>query len=131
MDAKTLIRKPLAAAVLGAAFVAVPAGALFLYSFGAFGRSRGRRACIGTSVALPAAPVAGGLPISPTRAALRACRRQRKRECERPEPGRPELPPASTKTIRCSGTRRADGACNAPPMRGEGSASSSAQTARS
>ena len=32
MDAKTLIRKPLAAALLGATFVAVPAGALFLYS---------------------------------------------------------------------------------------------------
>ena len=32
MDVKALIRKPLVAAVLGGAFVAVPASALFLYS---------------------------------------------------------------------------------------------------
>ena len=62
MDAKTLIRKPLAAAVLGAAFVAVPAGALFLYSSEHSAEAAAAVPASAPSVALPAAPVAGGLP---------------------------------------------------------------------
>jgi len=63
MDAKTLIRKPLAAAVLGAAFVAVPAGALFLYSSEHSAEAAAAVPASAPSVALPAAPVAVGCPI--------------------------------------------------------------------
>jgi len=62
MEAKALIRKPLAAAVLGAAFVAVPAGALFLYSSEHSAEAAAAVPGSAAQVAPAATPLASGLP---------------------------------------------------------------------
>ena len=62
MDVKALIRKPLAAAVLGGAFVAVPATALFLYSSEHSAEAAAAAPESAPRVAPPATPLASGLP---------------------------------------------------------------------
>jgi len=62
MDVKALIRKPLAAAVLGATFVAVPAGALFLYSGEHSAEAAAAAPQAAAREASPATPLASGLP---------------------------------------------------------------------
>jgi len=62
MEAKALIRKPLAAAVLGAAFVAVPAGALFLYSSEHSAEAAAAVPGSAAQVAPAPTPLASGLP---------------------------------------------------------------------
>jgi serine protease Do len=62
MDFKALIRKPLAAAVLGGAFVAVPATALFLYSSEHSAEAAAAAPESAPRMAPSAAPLASGLP---------------------------------------------------------------------
>jgi len=62
MDVKALIRKPLAAAVLGGALVAVPATALFLYSSEHSAEAAAATPKPAPRVAPSAAPLASGLP---------------------------------------------------------------------
>jgi serine protease Do len=62
MDVKALIRKPLAAAVLGGAFVAVPATALFLYSSEHSAEAAAAAPEPAPRVVRSAAPLASGLP---------------------------------------------------------------------
>ena len=62
MDVKALIRKPLAAAALGGAFVAVPATALFLYSSEHSAEAAATAPDAAPRVAPSAAPLASGLP---------------------------------------------------------------------
>ena len=123
MDAKTLIRKPLAAAVLGAAFVAVPAGALFLYSSEHSAEAAAAVPASAPSVALPAAPVAGGLPdfrplvqrYGPAVVNVSVSANVR-------TSAGPNLPPGfdeDNPLFRHFGVPMVPG--NAPPMRGEGS----------
>ncbi|MGA8044649.1 MAG: hypothetical protein WCA30_00110, partial [Dermatophilaceae bacterium] len=62
MEVKALIRKPLAAAVLGGAFVAVPATALFLYSSEHSAEAAAAAPEGAPPATLPATPLASGLP---------------------------------------------------------------------
>ncbi len=62
MDVKALIRKPLAAAVLGGAFVAVPATALFLYSSEHSAEAAAAAPASAPRLAPSATPLASGLP---------------------------------------------------------------------
>jgi serine protease Do len=62
MDVNALIRKPLAAAVLGGALVAVPAAALLLYSSEHSAEAAAAAPEPAPRIATPATPLASGLP---------------------------------------------------------------------
>ena len=62
MTTRALIRHPLLAAALGAAFVALPASALYLYGSGHAAKAAGTPAVVASVPAPATAPVAAGLP---------------------------------------------------------------------
>ena len=62
MKTRTMIRHPLLAAALGAAVVALPASALYLYGSGHAARAAVTPAVVASTPAPSAAPVAAGLP---------------------------------------------------------------------